>query len=266
MAGSVFAFLFYFSGMAACYLFFRRKLAKSFRLAVLTYHQVNCGAVDRDIGVSLNNFIRQMDYLSREYDVISAADLSERLNGKDLRLARDTVVITFDDGYGDNYSNALPVLRKYGLPAVVFLIVDKIGAPGMLGIDAINEMSASGISFGSHTFSHPVLSGLSRDSQYHEINGSKSALEDKTGKKVDFFAFPKGKKKDLNSACREFARSAGYKLAFTTENGSVEAGNDLFDLKRIGIRDCPLFVFKARLSGIFESKFLMAARKLTGIS
>jgi peptidoglycan/xylan/chitin deacetylase (PgdA/CDA1 family) len=106
-------------------------------------------------------------------------------------------VITFDDGYRDFYTNAFPILQKYHFPATVFLPTDfienetnKLRGKDHLTWSLVAELSASGISFGSHTLSHPQLHDLGRNEIKHELRDSKKSIEDKTGKPVTSFSFP----------------------------------------------------------------------------
>ena len=72
------------------------------------------------------------------------------------------IVITFDDGYRDNYENAFPIMRKFGFKGVIFLIGEKVGSKDFLMKDQINEMSGAGFEFGSHTLSHRDLPSLEK--------------------------------------------------------------------------------------------------------
>jgi len=262
IAGAFISFLLYYSGITACYIYFRKRAAKRPRSIVITYHRINDDDDDPYISVSTLNFRRQMEYLKRDFEVVS---LNTMISGKGP-AGKDRVSITFDDGYKDNYLNAYPILKESGLPATIFISTGAIGSEKRLSADEIRKMKDDGIDFGSHTVTHPVLSKISIEQAAAEILDSKKSLEGLLNEKVGYFAYPFGKKAHFNGQITDIIRNAGYKAAFTTENGEVTDTSEPFSLARVGIRNCPLFVFKARISGIFESRPFTFVRQLLGVT
>ena len=142
--------------------------------------------------------------------------------------SRKRVLLTFDDGYDDLYTELLPFLIEHGLTAVIYLVVDGIGGTNLwnqkLGLRArniltwaqIREMQKYGIEFGSHTLTHPWLPSLSYDQLRHEVADSKRRLEDALGVEVASFAYPSG---GLDRRVRSAVAEAGYRLAFTLRPG-----------------------------------------------
>ena len=258
----VISFLLYYTGIVFIYINFRKYILKNQRRIILTYHRVNNDISDVEMTVKPEHFMKQMSYLVLKYHVISLDQLIFKTNMQQQQ--RDIVAITFDDGYADNFHFAFPVLREKRLPATIFLISDMIGRieMRMLTLCQIKKMQVQGISFGSHTCSHPILTDISLELARVEIQRSKKDLELLIGKKVECFAYPKGKKSHYNSAIKHELTKCGYKFAVTMENGSVNDTLDFFEVPRLGIRDVPLFVFKTRLSGIFESSLFFIVRKL----
>lgn len=126
-----------------------------------------------------------------------------------------SVVLTFDDGYEDNYTNMFPILKKYSAKATVFLITDLIGSAGYLTEDQIREMSESGlVRFGSHTKTHCSMIEISEDSVRAELSKSKRIIEDLTGCQCSTLAYPGGK---YNSSIMKIA-SDYYEFAYTTKS------------------------------------------------
>jgi len=141
---------------------------------------------------------------------------------------KDGLVITFDDGDRSIYHYAFPILKKYGVRAIVFLIVDYIGMDDLWDItplggksphlswDEIREMKEWGIVFGSHTMSHRNLTKLTAAEMVHELGESKRALEEQLGP-VDCISYPFNR---VNSDVIRQVKQAGYKFGFGGKGGS----------------------------------------------
>ena len=119
---------------------------------ILMYHHVGTPSGKwRLNSVSEKSFERQMAFMKRHgFQIISFDDLVEGIK-KGHQFVRNTVVLQFDDGYEDNYKYAFPVLRKYGFPAMEFLVSDKVGTPGFLTWDEVKEMEKYNFGAGAHT-------------------------------------------------------------------------------------------------------------------
>ena len=174
-----------------------------------------------------------------------------------------SVVITFDDGFRDNFTQALPVLEKFGFTAPVYLhkafISDQRRSfKGRECLDGgeVAEMHRRGIRFGSHTVNHPVLNRLSPSEIAEELAGSRAAIEDRLQARVTAFAHPFAFPRQDHayvSRLRDTLMAAGYSSAVTTTVGRIREGDDPFTLKRLPINsgDDALF-FSAKLLGQYD--------------
>jgi peptidoglycan/xylan/chitin deacetylase (PgdA/CDA1 family) len=217
---------------------------------ILNYHSVNTIAFTDTPAVNPEVFARQMEFIRKNgYKVISLDEyIQKRLAGEKLI---NTVVITFDDGYDDNYTYAFPILKKYHFPATVFVVAKDINKPRFLKSGQIREMEKDGITFGSHTINHAYLPAvLEEEDLRSEIIDSKLLLEKETGKPVDYFCYPIG---GFNDEAKALVKLAGYKAAFTTNRGRGKLNQDLYALKRVklGQKNPPGIVLWLKLSGYY---------------
>ena len=201
-------------------------------IPVLNYHQIN--NVDENLlTVSTQEFDAQMTWLEENgYQTITASELADALEGKG-KLPEHPVLITFDDGYIDNYQCAFPILKKHQMKAIIFLISDYVSMySNYLTWEQILEMQAAGIEFGSHTLDHTVLTDLSPIAVERELKGSKNVLQNRLGRKIEFLAYPCG---FTNTEIKTHVKEAGYRAAFTVELGNVAPGDDIYALNRVPV-------------------------------
>lgn len=201
------------------------------KVVVLNYHKVD----NMNISLSVNpkDFDEQMAYLKEEgYSTISPEQLIDNLeNG--TSLPDKPLIITFDDGYLDNYTNAYPILKKYGFTATIFVVTDFISSdPRFMTWDQVRELSNAGFSIGSHTMQHKSLTEIKEEEIRKELIGSAQALEYQLGKKVSYFAYPTG---TYNLKIAQFVKEAGYKAAFTIKYGNVDKASNIYALERVPI-------------------------------
>jgi len=230
-------------------------LRRQYVVPILMYHSVAAKAEPaKRLVVSVATFDRQMRFLKENrYNVISLEELTDLIREK-KKIPAHTIAITFDDGYEDNYTNAFPVLEKYGFPATMFIIVNEVGRPqaDRLSWDEIKKMRASGlIAFGSHCLGPEPLVNISSAAQRkREIEESKRILETKLGSKIDLFSYPEGL---FDSQIRALVISAGYRGAVATSPGRDHPKDDVYALKRIRISESAanMFVFRVESSGYY---------------
>lgn len=220
---------------------------------VLCYHQVYDDSTDY-IGVTTKKFEAQMSYLKEAgYTTITLDDLYNHYTN-DTPLPKKPIVITFDDGYEDNYLYAYPILKKNKQKATIFLVTESmdkyIGTSQRLFWDEIRTMKKEGlIDFQSHTANHVNLLELSNDKTaiMKELKDSRNKIEQETGKKADYIAYPTG---IYNKKVSSYCRQAGYKMGFTINTGFANKKDGLYNLNRIPIYNSSqdsMFMFKTRL-------------------
>lgn len=158
---------------------------------------------------------------------------------------RNTFALTFDDAYLSVYEHAFPVLVERGLTATLYVVVDSVGTVNqwdcqrgdcverIMTLGQIREMADRGFEIGSHTLSHPHLTGLDDDRLRRELVDSKHRLEDLLGREVSSLSYPYG---DHDQRVIEAARAAGYRNAVSTMLGTVAAARSTYEIPRINVR------------------------------
>lgn len=305
--------------------FYHVRLKEDDSFSILMYHRVNSNNSQFTIhSVPTFAFEKQMKYISGIFNILSLDEILDRFKKK-RRLPKRCMAITFDDGYEDNYTNAFPLLRKYQIPATIFLTVgcienrtklwfDRVlyafektekqylklpeservfyfpnlhekhktaiqvleilkklsGAARlkkikkvysalcveepdaysnqMLNWEQISEMATSGISIGSHTMTHPILSKVHPEEAKREIIASKEIIETRINQPVKLFAYPNGRLSDFNEGVIELLKKAGYQAAVTTSYGLNSSKNDPYRWKRVLTWEHDLHLFALSLS------------------
>jgi len=196
-----------------------------------------------------------MKYLKENnFNVIKLESLLDR----DAKKIKNSVIITFDDGYEDNYENAFPILKKYNFPATIFINTAFIGGERaarngtklrILKADQIKIMKESSlIDFGSHCHNHPRLSTLPEEEIKNELSISNKIISDLLGNSPKTLAYPYG---DYNAKVKDIA--SNFFEIIVTVNIGKEKNIDLLDLKRNSVDSAtPFWEFKkiARLGRI----------------
>lgn len=207
------------------------------KASILMYHSIDNN--DIFFNVTPEDFERQMKYLKRKgYKVVRLVELVEKLRKKE-EINPKTVVITLDDGFKDNYINALPILKKYGFPATIFLstaymgrkMENSFGHPlDIMDWDEAREMEASGlIDFGCHSHTHPAMEKLNLKEFIYEVQESSRLLKRHLENPVMIFAYPKGifKKEQL-----DYLKKVGFLAGVKVDEGLVGGNDDLLTLRR----------------------------------
>lgn len=199
----------------------------SYRIPVLMLHYVeNVKDKGDTIRISLNDPPSLLEsqiktLVDAGYTFITPSDLADILDG--IKLPPDKpIVLSFDDGHRDFYTDAFPILKKYNVKSVIYVITGFLGQPDFLTNDELKEISESGlVEIGAHTVDHVALKGQNQQIVAKEVNNSKVFLESDLGISVTTFAYPYGSF-DLPSI--QIIKEAGFRTAFSTVPGT-EVGN-----------------------------------------
>jgi peptidoglycan/xylan/chitin deacetylase (PgdA/CDA1 family) len=194
-------------------------------LIVLMYHHIykydNTCDLAKELYVEPEVFSKQMDFLLKhKYTPITLEELSKAYKDSSFKLPKKTVLITFDDGWLDNYTNAFRILKEKNIKANIFVSCNFIEQKNCMTWKQLLEMKNSGlISFGSHTITHPTdIQTLNDDKILQELKDSKQQLEQKLNIKIDSFAYPYGKGA-TNKKIRNMVFDSGYLFDFSTKRG-----------------------------------------------
>ncbi len=206
-------------------------------ISTLMYHQIQAITPEEDTFrlVPPEVFDAQMKYLYDHGfttvtldDVLTGVDKAEKTHGR-------RIVITFDDGYFDNYTNAFPILQKYGFSATIFLVTDFLGkrfgrvqTKYLMDWSHVREMSKYGISFQSHTCTHPNLTKLSNEGVLKELLECREKIEDALGIGVRHLAYPGGK---YDKRVMQLTEDSGYDSAYAGGKSDKER----YCMERFGI-------------------------------
>lgn len=242
-------------------------LTKKYEIPVIMYHRVirdkSEGGV-HGIYVTESQFEKHLKYLKQKgFETITFKDLLNNKYKDRFNREKKQIILTFDDGYTDNYNYAFPLLKKYGFKCVIYLLshlnynkwdVEVKENPehkfDLMDMSMIKEMEEYGIEFGGHTKTHPKLATLPIEIAQEEILTSKKVLEEKLGHALISFAYPYG---NLNEDVKKIVKNSGYNFAVATDSGDISFSEDLFQIRRIGIFSTNnFFTFKRKVSGKYN--------------
>ncbi|MDP8235166.1 MAG: polysaccharide deacetylase family protein [Candidatus Erginobacter occultus] len=184
--------------------------------------------------------------LSGAWTPILPKDLAAAREGRG-KLPPRPVILTFDDGYADNLTDAFPLLRSFGFRAAFFLSVSHLGRPGMLTWDEAARLRDAGMEIGSHGLNHELMAQRGETDLRWELEESRRLLAENLALKAEHFSLPRGY---LPPALPRLARRAGYRGLCTSRPGFNTLRTDPFRLRRFPIRaGISTREFRALLSG-----------------
>ena len=222
---------------------------------ILEYHTVTKTPVrDSEIyNVPPDEFSAQLDYLQENgYTTITLQDFMRAKRGKQ-NLPDKPIILTFDDGYEDNFTEMLPILEAHNMTAVIYVVTNFIGKEGYLNLEQLKEMQRRGIEIGSHTADHIPIDKVSNHIRENQIHGSKQFLDWSGLETIYTFSYPNG---SVSDDLIEYLKKENFLNAVTGDAGLNNFETNPFLLKRVHIRQPRL--------GIAEFKFRLWKAKFFG--
>jgi peptidoglycan/xylan/chitin deacetylase (PgdA/CDA1 family) len=213
---------------------------------VVAFHRVGDWPETEGLTVNVGMFERFCAFFKDHFRVIRLRDLVDKLERR-VELSRE-LVITFDDGYRDNFENAAPVLERLSLPATFFVVSGWMGTDvvpswdkqrgrqfAWMTWDEVRSLHRRGFEIGAHTQTHIDLGTASEAEARAEIFGARRELEAQLAAPVDSFAYPFGRRQNLASSNRDLVRAAGFRCCCSCFGGAVASASDPFHMSRVPI-------------------------------
>jgi peptidoglycan/xylan/chitin deacetylase (PgdA/CDA1 family) len=205
-------------------------------LPILVYHHVVPGVVSgssvmRSLFVTPDAFDQQLKYLKdNRYQSVSFDDLADCVE-YGVPLPDRPVILSFDDGWENQFAYGFPLLQKYGFTATFFVVTGYLDYQNFMTTEQLKTMIAAGMTIGGHSRSHPALPTIGSSQRLQdEIAGSKSWLEERLGVPVTTFAYPYG---SYTPAVVALIKAAGYRTARTVDDGTHATADNLETLPGI---------------------------------
>jgi len=197
---------------------------------VLAYHMID--DADDTYSVSAAEFEKQMQYLKENgYTAISLLEFAKAKKGK-FTLPDKPIIITFDDGYANNYTTAMPIMEKYGMKGTMFMVANDIGKEDYFTVEQMKDWQAHHMEIGSHTANHVPLATLTSEQKKEEIVASKLLLEWKGLNTVFFMAYPFG---SFDAESEQLLKENDYLGGLTGKSGLNTFDTNPYLLHRVNV-------------------------------
>ena len=231
-------------------------------IPILCYHSINDSVNYEADALPPEYFKDHLQYLIENYTPISLEKAVDYIDGKYPEI-KNPVVITFDDGYKDNYDIAFPLLKEFGVPVTIFVVTGFINKKlklindsdfDALTWDQIREMDRHDlVDIGAHTDTHPILSEIKDAEIVKEIVESKKILENELSRKIGLFAYPNGQLSDIPVSAIDTISREQFLCACSTVWRTSHTANEKLLLGRVMISGTDtLSIFKYKVSGSFD--------------
>jgi peptidoglycan/xylan/chitin deacetylase (PgdA/CDA1 family) len=208
-----------------------RPAPSSVEVPILVYHHVVPGRSTGVLFVTPDGFEQHLKYLQDNgYHSVTFDDLADCLE-YGAALPERPVILSFDDGWENQYTYAFPLLQKYGFSGTFFVVTEYLDHQNFMTTNELKMMLAAGMTIGSHSKTHPALPSIGNGQRLKdEIAGSKAWLESKLGVAIDTFAYPYG---SYTAAVAAAVKAAGYRTARTVDDGTHAAADNLETLQAL---------------------------------
>ena len=236
------------------------------RLPILMYHSISSSSNPRfqQFAVPERAFAEQMAYLHEHHYVpMTVTQVAQARSMNVDAIPEQAVVLTFDDGFADFLTTALPILQRYGFVATLYVTTAYVGQTSqwlqhegeaerpMLTWEQLRTVCSSGIECGGHTHSHPQLDVLPLQLAREEIWQCKHVLEEQLAQEISSFAYPYGYQ---TAAVRKLVQGAGFHSACAVKNRMSTERDDPFAIARLMVgADLSLQEFVSVLTGQNQS-------------
>lgn len=273
----IIAYLLYFSGI---YWMRMRYLERRGAVAVIVYHRVMPGAGGLGEMVCEQSLDWQMRYIRRHckpsgWRELPGVDPEADVGRRKADRSGLRVLVTFDDGFRDTFTRALPILERNGIPSIVFVATgfvfegkhpDGEEVDGL--VPSVDDLAAAVksplVTLGNHTASHPIVSSLEPGGLDRELGVSQEAFRTRLGIEPEVFAYPRGRRSDVTEDAVPIIQKHGFRMAFTMIPGLVSSTTDHYLIPRIGMSHInDQVLFKVKLSGLLNA--LVKAKNLLGL-
>ncbi|MBP1750724.1 MAG: polysaccharide deacetylase domain protein [Deltaproteobacteria bacterium] len=280
-AKNIIYYLAYHSGVTSLLLKALAKTRKSHPCIILLYHRIvddSSAYLDKGPGMHhhVYDFEKEISYLKKHYQILSIDETVARIKSRRY-FEKPTVAITFDDGYRDNFTldgeekisirtkgekraacielasalKSMPDVRCKELLQGIFERLDfhpnEAKTRMMLNWDEVRVMAGNGITFGSHSHTHPILSRMPVAEAKEELLDSKKIIEEQLGQQVKHFAYPNGRIEDFSEELRNYSENIGFESVASVIHGSNNSVNgNQYSLRRITATS-PVWLFAAAL-------------------
>ncbi len=205
---------------------------------ILMYHRVDAMPADattmfRRMTVSPDELREHARWLRDEgFHTITFAELDAYFRGG-FTLPSKPIVLSFDDAYDEHYFVVAPILKRFNLGGTFFVHTDWVGKYNCLTWAQVRHLASAGFEIGSHTRTHPLLTGLDDDALWDELRQSRAVIAKHVGAAPSVVAYPFG---ENDERVQITARAAGYAMGAGVRGGSFQRAGERFNLRRIEVR------------------------------
>jgi len=215
-------------------------------LNIAAFHRIDDDIAPDPLTCSSEQFERFCEYFKDNFKVVPLAHQVAACHSG--RPMGGTISITFDDGYLDNYTVALPILERLKLTATFFVVSEFIGSryvpawdrhltrhPGWMHWSQVRSLVRRGFDVGGHTATHIDMGRASEATIAEELASSKLKLEEELGREIQLFAYPFGGPDNINDAARTLVEEAGFQCCLSCHSGTNACVADPYKLQRLPI-------------------------------